>query len=455
MNDENTGGNGHSFECNAADANNHLSFYFNSTTRETVHAKPAELRGPNSETDVDVVPTPAPAPTPTLAPPPMQRGRLRWPRATRRDWHADANRQYALEVNRQCRRSSSGSSNSNTRSVPQPSSTRAPAPASAPASANSATHDSGGASHAKNWLRNGDCSRGGSVGAPIASFGNSGVAPAAMRTKETPVDSKFDDLSQPGASKSSTEPAAPGRPRICFNECGRSTAGQGQNDSYYCCPGCRWHQEHDESCGDANRDVVDQVVPPNAPPPPPPPPQPPHVDEDDDVFVDDGDDTEPPQPDGAPPLPRPSQPAPPTGGALADEPPMPPPLDDPPPPPPVLDPPGPMYDHDEGGGRGGSIGGGGHGGSIGASLATRGDPAPSPTTPTPSPAPVLVRKYGRCMECSTTDGSRPTCHEDGTTLNLLGDVEPVQRSGGLGRRHNNDVRRVGRAARRTRPAHAL
>ena len=68
------------------------SFYFNLTTRESVYAKPAEFRGPTSEADVAVVPTPAPAPTPTPAPPPVQSGRLRRPRATRRDWHADANR---------------------------------------------------------------------------------------------------------------------------------------------------------------------------------------------------------------------------------------------------------------------------------------------------------------------------------------------------------------------------
>ena len=59
-----------------------LSFYVNSTTRETVYAKPAELRDPTSEDDVVVVPAPALAPTPTPAPPPMPRGRLRWPSAT-------------------------------------------------------------------------------------------------------------------------------------------------------------------------------------------------------------------------------------------------------------------------------------------------------------------------------------------------------------------------------------
>ena len=37
-----------------------------------------------------------PAPTPSSAPP-LQRGRLRWPRATQRTWHDDANRQYASE----------------------------------------------------------------------------------------------------------------------------------------------------------------------------------------------------------------------------------------------------------------------------------------------------------------------------------------------------------------------
>ena len=47
------------------------SFYFNSTTRESVYAKPAEFSGPTSEADIAAVPTPAPAPTPTTAPPPM------------------------------------------------------------------------------------------------------------------------------------------------------------------------------------------------------------------------------------------------------------------------------------------------------------------------------------------------------------------------------------------------
>ena len=50
-----------------------LAFCVNAATRETVYAKPAELRGPTSA---------ALAPTPTPAPPPMPRGRLRWPRAT-------------------------------------------------------------------------------------------------------------------------------------------------------------------------------------------------------------------------------------------------------------------------------------------------------------------------------------------------------------------------------------
>ena len=148
-----------------------LSFYVNSTTRETVYAKPAELRGPTSEADVAVVPAPAPAPTPTPAPPPMPRGRLRWPRATRRDWHAEANRQFAAETHRQCRRSSDGGSNgpwyvpgsqgrrqytaemnrqcrrssggnidSNSSTVPQFSPMRARAPALVPALAAPVTH---------------------------------------------------------------------------------------------------------------------------------------------------------------------------------------------------------------------------------------------------------------------------------------------------------------------------
>ena len=57
-------------------------------------------------------------------------------------------------------------------------------------------------------------------------------------------------------------------------------------------------------------------MPPDAPPPPPPPPDV-VPDDDGDVFVDAGDDTEPPLPDGGPPLPRPSQPAPPAGGTFA------------------------------------------------------------------------------------------------------------------------------------------
>ena len=109
----------------------------------------------------------------------------------------------------------------------------------------------------------------------------------------------------------------------------------------------------------AKAQSADQVVPANAPPPPPPPPQPPFVDEDDDddTFVDDGDDTEPPQPDGAPPLPIPSRPAPPAGGALAGfgdseqpgsvqcESQLPSAVDAPPPPPPPLDPPGRRHVH--------------------------------------------------------------------------------------------------------------
>ena len=67
-------------------------FYFNPTTRESVYAKPAELRGQTSKAGTAVVSTHAPARMPTPAPPPMPRGRPRWPRATRRDWHADANR---------------------------------------------------------------------------------------------------------------------------------------------------------------------------------------------------------------------------------------------------------------------------------------------------------------------------------------------------------------------------
>ena len=43
-------------------------FYFNSTTRESVYAKPAELRGQTSEAGMAVVSTHAPAPMPTPAP---------------------------------------------------------------------------------------------------------------------------------------------------------------------------------------------------------------------------------------------------------------------------------------------------------------------------------------------------------------------------------------------------
>ena len=145
---------------------------------------------------------------------------------------ADANRQYAAEVNRQRRRSSGSGSKSFSSSGPQLSPTPGPAPASTPASSVSVMSDGGCASSAAHGLRNGACGHGGSVGAPLASFGN----------------------------------------------------------------------------------------------------------------------------------------------------------------------------------------GGGHGGSIGASLATRGDPAPSPITPTPAPAPARVRKIQPRYGVLNADGSRPTCHEDGTTL---------------------------------------
>jgi hypothetical protein len=104
---------------------------------------------------------------------------------------------------------------------------------------------------------------------------------------KSPVDSKCDDrlrrggvdLSQPRASwafSSSAEPAAPGRPRSCFNECGRAADGQRRCDSVFCCTGCRIGEGHDESCDDAYREYPpDPPEPPEPPDPDPPDPDPP------------------------------------------------------------------------------------------------------------------------------------------------------------------------------------
>ena len=56
-----------------------------------------------------------------------------------------------------------------------------------------------------------------------------------------------------------------------------------------------------------------------------------------------------------------------------------------------------------------------HGESFSAPLATCGDPAPSPTAST-SPTPKLVRKIRPMYGVLSEDGSRPTKHEDGSTL---------------------------------------
>ena len=83
----------------------------------------------------------------------------------------DANRQYAAEVNRQCRRSIDGSSNSS--SAPQLLPTRALSLASAPASAASGTHDDGCACSATPGRRNGAGDHGCSVFAPLVASSGS------------------------------------------------------------------------------------------------------------------------------------------------------------------------------------------------------------------------------------------------------------------------------------------
>lgn len=59
--------------------------------------------------------------------------------------------------------------------------------------------------------------------------------------------------------------------------------------------------------------------------------------------------------------------------------------------------------------------GGEHGESLSAPLATCGDAAPSPAAST-SPTPKLVRKIRPMYGVLNADGSRPTKHEDGSTL---------------------------------------
>ena len=109
-------------------------------------------------------------------------------------------------MNRQCRRSSDGSSNSNSSTVPQLSPTRARAPALAPASAVPVTHDGGGASSPNNGLRNGACGLGGSVSAPLASFGNGdgrgGSIGAPPATREDLAPSPTTPASAPASSAS-------------------------------------------------------------------------------------------------------------------------------------------------------------------------------------------------------------------------------------------------------------
>ena len=83
----------------------------------------------------------------------------------------------AAEANRQHRRSSGGGSNSSSGSGPQLPPAPAPAPASAPASSFSVASDGGGASSATHGLRDLACGHGGSVGAPLASFGDGGNQP--------------------------------------------------------------------------------------------------------------------------------------------------------------------------------------------------------------------------------------------------------------------------------------
>ena len=78
-------------------------------------------------------------------------------------------------------------------------------------------------------------------------------------------------------------------------------------------------------------------------------------------------------------------------------------------------------------------------------------PAPSPTTPTPAPVPPRIRQirpmYGVLNARVATDVPRGRLAADQARA-----VEPVQRTGNSGRRHDDDRRRVARASQRTRPA---
>ena len=73
-------------------------------------------------------------------------------------------------------------------------------------------------------------------------------------------DSDDGDSGASWALMSSAEPAAPGRPRLCFNECGRSAEGQSHHHGAYCCTGCRIGEGHDESCDDANREHLPEPL---------------------------------------------------------------------------------------------------------------------------------------------------------------------------------------------------
>ena len=280
----------------------------------------------------------------------------------------DANRQYAAEVDRQGRRSIGGSSNSS--SAPQLLPTRAPSLASAPASAASGTHGGGCASSATHERRNGASDHGCSVFAPlVASSGSRRSIGGSSNSSSVP---QLFPTRAPSLASASASAASGTHGGGCASSAthGRRNGASGNGCSVVA-PLVASSGSRRSIGGSSNSSSVPQLSPAHVPAMASAPASSASVTRDGGVAS------------SATHVLR--------NGAC---------------------------DH------GCSVGaplvssgnGGGHGRSISAPHATRGNPTPSPTIPTPSPTPVLVRQIRPMYGVHNEDGSRPTCHEDGTTL---------------------------------------